>query len=46
MLTSGDVLDLDLGLPVASEAGFVRPAVLVTAQTVLAGTPTWFMLCP
>ena len=46
MLTSGDVLDLDLGLPVASEAGFVRPAVLVTAQTVLAGTPNVVHVVP
>ena len=39
MLTSGDVLDLALGLPVAGEAGFRHPAVLVTAQNVLAGSP-------
>lgn len=39
MLTSGDVLDLDLGLPIAREAGFRHPAVLVTAQNVLAGSP-------
>ena len=39
MLTSGDVVDLDLGLPVEREAGFLRPAVLVTAQTLLAASP-------
>ena len=35
MLTSGDVVDLDLGLPAGREAGFRHPAVVVTAQRVL-----------
>lgn len=39
MLTSGDVVHLDLGTPVGSEAGMVRPAVVVTAQRVLAQGP-------
>ena len=39
MLTSGDVVRLDLGTPVGSEAGMVRPAVVVTAQRVLAQGP-------
>ncbi|HWJ97992.1 MAG TPA: type II toxin-antitoxin system PemK/MazF family toxin [Acidimicrobiales bacterium] len=35
MLTSGDVVDLDLGIPHGSEAGFRHPAVVVTAQASL-----------
>lgn len=35
MLTSGDILEIDLGFPTGSEAGFKRPAVLVTAQPIL-----------
>ena len=35
MLTSGDVIDLDLGMPAGREAGFRHPVVVVTAQEVL-----------
>ena len=35
MLTSGDVVDLDLGAPAGREAGFRHPAVVVTAQEIL-----------
>lgn len=35
MLTSGDVVDLDLGVPAGREAGFRHPAVVVTAQEIL-----------
>ena len=35
MLTSGDVVDLDLGSPRGSEAGLRRPVVVVTAQEIL-----------
>jgi mRNA interferase MazF len=35
MLTSGDVVELDLGAPAGREAGFRHPAVIVTAQEVL-----------
>jgi mRNA interferase MazF len=35
MLTSGDVVDLDLGLPAGREAGFRHPVVVVTAQEIL-----------
>ncbi len=35
MLISGDVVDLDLGLPAGREAGFRHPAVVVTAQRIL-----------
>ena len=35
MLTSGDVIDVDLGIPHGGEAGFRHPAVIVTAQRLL-----------
>ena len=35
MLTSGDVVDLDLGSPEGHEAGMRRPVVVVTAQEIL-----------
>jgi mRNA interferase MazF len=35
MLTSGDVVNLDLGAPKGREAGLRRPVVVVTAQEIL-----------
>jgi mRNA interferase MazF len=35
MLTSGNVVDLDLGMPAGREAGFRHPVVVVTAQEIL-----------
>ncbi len=35
MLTSGDVVTIDLGAPTGHEAGFRHPAVVVTAQRVI-----------
>ena len=35
MLTSGDVVELDLGSPKGREAGMRRPVVVVTAQEIL-----------
>ncbi len=35
MLTSGDVVDLDLGSPKGREAGLRRPVVVVSAQEIL-----------
>jgi mRNA interferase MazF len=35
MLTSGDVVRLDFGTPIGSEAGLMRPAIIVTGQRVL-----------
>ncbi|MDJ0960634.1 MAG: type II toxin-antitoxin system PemK/MazF family toxin [Acidimicrobiia bacterium] len=46
MLTSGDVVDLDLGLPEGREAGFRHPAVVVTAQRVLDAQPTVIQVVP
>jgi mRNA interferase MazF len=35
MLTSGDVVELDLGSPRGREAGLRRPVVVITAQEIL-----------
>lgn len=46
MLTPGDVVELDLGAPAGSEAGLVRPAVVVTASRVLRGGPNVVQVVP
>jgi mRNA interferase MazF len=46
MLTSGDVVQLDLGVPTGSEAGLTRPAVIVTAQRVLTRDPRVLQIVP
>lgn len=46
MPNSGDIVDLDLGLPVGREAGFVHPAIVVTAQHVLDESPTVIHVVP
>ncbi len=46
MLTSGDVVTLDLGVPEGSEAGLYRPAILVTAQRVLWAGPSVVQVVP
>ncbi|MGL5849587.1 MAG: type II toxin-antitoxin system PemK/MazF family toxin [Phycicoccus sp.] len=46
MLTPGDVVELDLGLPAGSEAGLRRPAVVVTAARVLKGGPNVIQVVP
>ncbi len=46
MLTSGDVVDLDLGLPSGREAGFRHPAVIVTAQRILDAGPNVVHVVP
>lgn len=46
MLTSGDVVDLELGAPQGREAGFRHPAVVVTAQRVLAAEPSVVHVVP
>ena len=46
MLTPGDVVDLDLGIPRGSEAGLHRPAVVVTAARVLRGGPNVVQVVP
>jgi len=46
MPTSGDVVDLDLGVPEGREAGFRHPAILVTAQRILEADPTVVHVVP
>ncbi len=46
MPTSGDVVDLDLGVPEGREAGFRHPAVLVTAQRILDAEPSVVHVVP
>jgi len=46
MLTSGDVVDLDLGSPTGREAGFLHPAVVITAQPVLDANPNVVHVVP
>ncbi len=46
MLTSGDLVELDLGVPTGREAGFPRPAIIVTAQAVLDQAPTVVQVVP
>jgi mRNA interferase MazF len=46
MLNSGDVVDLDLGLPHGREAGFRHPAVVVSAQRILAADPSVVYVVP
>jgi len=46
MLSSGDVVDLDLGAPTGREAGFLHPAVVVTAQPVIDQGPNVVHVVP
>ena len=46
MLSSGDVVGLDLGVPVGRAAGFTHPAVVVTAQRILDGAPSVIQVVP
>ena len=46
MPTSGDVVDLELGVPEGREAGFRHPAVLVTAQRIVDASPSVVHVVP
>jgi mRNA interferase MazF len=46
MLSSGDVVELDFGVPFEREAGFARPAIIVTAQRILDGQPAVIQVVP
>jgi len=46
MLTSGDIVELDLGSPSGREAGFRHPAVVVTAQRILDTKPSVIQVVP
>ncbi|MCA0438510.1 MAG: type II toxin-antitoxin system PemK/MazF family toxin [Actinobacteria bacterium] len=46
MLTPGDVVEVDLGMPAGSEAGLRRLAVVVTARRILRGGPNVVQVIP
>lgn len=46
MPTSGDIVDLDFGVPEGREAGVRHPAVLVTAQRILDADPSVVHVVP
>lgn len=46
MMRAGDVVDVDFGMPAGSEPGFVRPAVVVTADLILAASPRTVHVVP
>lgn len=46
MLTSGDIVSVDLGVPIGREAGHLHPAVIVTAQRVLDASPAVVQVVP
>ncbi|GAB3699022.1 type II toxin-antitoxin system PemK/MazF family toxin [Mariniluteicoccus flavus] len=46
MLTPGDVVEIDVGVPLGSEAGLRRPGVVVTAGRILAGRPNVVQVVP
>ena len=46
MLTSGDIVTIDLGAPTGHEAGFRHSAVLVTAQQVIDGGASVVQVVP
>lgn len=46
MPVSGDVVDVELGLPEGREAGFRHPAIVVTAQRVLDAEPSVVHVVP
>ena len=46
MLTSGDVVMVDLGPPMGREAGYRHPAVVVTAQRLLDAAPSVVQVVP
>lgn len=46
MQNSGDIVNLDLGRPEGREAGYLHPAVVVTAQRILDAAPTVIQVVP
>lgn len=45
-MKAGDVVDVDFGVPVGSEPGFVRPAIVVTADLILEARPRTVHVVP
>jgi len=45
-MQAGDVVEVDFGLPAGSEPGFVRPAIVVTADLILQARPRTVHVVP
>ncbi len=45
-MRAGDVVSVDFGVPIGSEPGFVRPAVVVTADLILDAAPRTIHVVP
>lgn len=45
-MNAGDIVEVDFGLPVGSEAGFRRPGIVVTADGFLELRPTTVFVVP
>lgn len=45
-MNAGDVVEVDFGMPIGSEAGFRRPGVIVTADDYLRLRPTTVFVVP
>ena len=46
MQNSGDIVNLDLGQPEGREAGYLHPAIVVSAQRILDAAPTVIQVVP
>ena len=46
LMLAGDVVWIDFGIPAGSEPGFVRPAVVVTADVILGASPRTVHVVP
>lgn len=45
-MQAGEVVEVDFGLPLGSEAGLMRPSVLVTSSVILRRDPRTFQVVP
>ncbi|HQZ35608.1 MAG TPA: type II toxin-antitoxin system PemK/MazF family toxin [Ilumatobacteraceae bacterium] len=45
-MNAGDIVSVDFGTPIGSEPGFTRPAMVVTADLVLSGSPRTVHVVP
>ena len=42
----GDVVEVDFGVPLGSEGGFLRPAIIVTSSIIMQVNPVTFQVVP
>lgn len=45
-MRSGDIVQVDFGIPIGSEAGFIRPAIVVAADEFLRFRPSTVFVVP